>query len=217
MDTLYDVYLGNWPHYHHYAGEWVTIKIGKDPHKDVVITESDIELTPPIETETELICHFVMPQGDVHIDYEYRQRYQICPACRKNYEEGEDTCPYCKKELHEYAGEIKDCNDMISDGVLAWGVCVGRFVFKKYGKVVFAITDTPHVGPSDVTVCYQLSRDEYERLLSLSQPHSIPTPSVPSAVTNMFYTRFLCSESAYSKRTKFTLKDVDLSLCEDCE
>jgi len=212
-----DVYIGAWPYYHHYPGEHVTLKLKKTPHKEIVITETDIELGPSRETEEEVIYHLVMPDRDVHIDYDYRQIYQTCPACGKEYEQGEDVCPHCQTLLHEYAGEIKAWRDMISDGVLAWGVDVGRFVFEKYGKVVYALTDTPHVGPSDVTICYQISRAEYERLLAMSRPHAIPEPSVPAAITDQYHDRFLCSQSAYAIRYEFTLRNVDLSLCDDLD
>lgn len=208
-----DIYLGKWPHYHYYAGERVTLKLKKDPNKKLVITETDIELGSPTETEEELVYHFIMPDRDVHIDYDYQQIYNSCPACGQEYEQGENVCPHCEAPLHEYADEVKDWRDMTSDGVLAWGVIVGRFVFEKYGKVVYAITDTPHVGPSDVTVCYQISRADYEYLLAMSQPHRIPDHPVPSTITNKYYNNFLCSESAYAKRNEFTLRDVDQSLC----
>lgn len=126
-----------------------------------------------------------------------------------------------KTEIKEKI-EIKDetetmsCHDFIGDGVLAWGVDVGRFVFKKNGKVVYTLTDLPHVVASDVLFCYQISRVVYDFLIAKSLPHRIPKPPVPPSITNRYHNIFLCSESAYAKRNEFTLKDVDLSLCDDC-
>lgn len=214
-DTEHDVYLGNWPHYHHYAGELVTLKLNKDPNKNIVITETDIQLHKLVETEKTLAYRFVMPDRDVHIDYKYVQIFLKCSACGKEYEMGEDVCPHCQALLHEYASEVKSWRDMICDGVLAWGVEVGRFVFEKYGKIVYAITDTPHVGPSDVVVCYQISRADYEHLLAMSMQHAIPDPPVSPTITNKYHDVFLCSQSAYAKRYKFTLRDVDKSLLDE--
>lgn len=211
------IYLGAWPRHDYYAGDQVTLKLKKDANKELVITETDIELGPSTETDEEVLYHFVMPDRDVHIDYEYRQVYLTCPTCGKEYEKGNDVCPHCKALLHEYAGEIKSCHDLISDGVLAWGVNVGRFVFEKYGKVVYTITDMPHIGASDVMICYQITRADYESLLAKSLPHAIPRPPVPATIINQYFDRFLCSESAYAKRNKFTLREVDLSLCEDID
>jgi len=212
---LYRIYLGNWPHYRYYAGEHVTLKLKRDENMEIVITKTDIELGAPTETEEHVIYQFIMPERDVYLDYDYVQIYLTCPHCGKEYEKGENVCPHCQALFHEYAGEIKNWHDMVDDGVLAWGVQVGRFVFEKYGKVVYALTDTPHVGPSDVVVCYQLSRAEYDELLAMSESHRIPNPSVPSTLTDQYHTRFLCSQSAYAKRYDFTLQDVELELCDD--
>jgi len=215
MKEIRYIFLGQWPHHRYYAGDNATLKIAKSPNKELVITATDIELGEMTETPDAQFYRFVMPDRDVHIDYEYRQIYHQCPACGKEYEQGEDVCPHCQAPLHEYAGEIKSGHDMKCDGVLAWGVDVGRFVFEQYGKVVYAITDMPHVGASDVMICYQISRADYEHLLAMSRPHAIPNPPVPATITNQYYNHFLCSESAYAIRNEFTLRDVDLSLCDE--
>ncbi len=45
--------------------------------------------------------------------------------------------------------EEKKTSDFISDGVLAYGVEVGRFVFQNEHKTVYDVTDFPHIGGSD--------------------------------------------------------------------
>jgi len=212
----YDVYLGKWPHDHYPAGDIVELILKKTPYKKLVITETDIELgEPTAETKDGVNYRFVMPDRDVHIDYEYQQIYLKCPACGKEYALGENLCPHCQAPLHENAGEVKSWRDMLSDGILAWGVDVGRFVFEKYGKVVYALTDTPHVGASDVVMCYQISPIVYKRLLKMSKRGGIPQPPVSKALTDQYHDLFLCSQSAYAIRYEFTLRDVDLSLCDD--
>lgn len=215
MDEKRTVYIGTWPRGDHYPGERVTLKLEKVDNMEIVITETDIELGNPFHTAENQIYNFVMPDRDVHIDYDYEQIYISCPACGQEFEQGENVCPHCKVPLHEFADEIKTWHDMIDDGVLAWGVQVGRFVFEKYGKVVYAITETPHIGPSDVTVCYQISRADYDHLMAMSQPHSIPDPPIPSTITDKYHDIFLCSQSAYAKRYEFTLREVDMSLCDE--
>lgn len=102
-----------------------------------------------------------------------------------------------------------------SDGILAWGVEVGRYVFEKERRIVYIVTDTPHVGASDVTVVHQISKEDYVKLKELSQPRGIPEPPVPASVTDACHRVLLCSQSAYIPPLYFSLKDVDLSLTEE--
>ncbi len=113
--------------------------------------------------------------------------------------------------------EMKNCRDMITDGILAWGVEVGRFVFDEGKTTVYALTDTPHVGPSDVIVCCQISKADYLKLLSMSLPSGIPNPPVPESVTEPCRRNFLCSQSAYAERYEFSLEHVDMELVERTE
>lgn len=113
--------------------------------------------------------------------------------------------------------EMKKCRDMITDGILAWGVDVGRFIFEEAKTVVYAVTDTPHCGPSDVEVDYQISKEDYLKLKSMSRPHGIPDPPVPKEVVDACRARFLCSQSAYADRYEFTLEHVDMNLVERIE
>ena len=111
-----------------------------------------------------------------------------------------------------FAPEKKKTSDFIADGVLAYGVEVGRLLFRQAKKVVFALSELPHVGPSDVTMLYQISKADYDRLLAMSLPHAIPVPPVPAEVTDACRRNFLCGESAYCRRTSCSLADADLSL-----
>ena len=117
-------------------------------------------------------------------------------------------------ELFQNPQEKKRPDDMIRDGILAYGVTVGRFLFEKERKTVYAISDFPHIGASDVFMCYQISKTDYERLISMSRSDRIPAPEVSAEVTDACKRDFLCGESAYCKRNSFTLDDVDLSLTE---
>ncbi len=108
--------------------------------------------------------------------------------------------------------EKKKTSDFIADGVLAYGVEVGRLLFRQAKKVVYALSDLPHVGPSDVTMLYQISKKDYARLLAMSLPHAIPDPPVPAEVTDACRRGFLCGESAYCHRTSCSLADADPSL-----
>ncbi len=110
--------------------------------------------------------------------------------------------------------ESKKPRDFITDGVLAYGISVGRFKFQKERKTVYAISDFPHIGGSDVLMYYQISREDYEKLLKLSRPEQIPSPEVPGEITEACRKELLCGESAYCKRNAFTLGDADLSLTE---
>ncbi len=110
--------------------------------------------------------------------------------------------------------EKKKPKDLIQDGVLAYGVSIGKFVFEEEQKTVYAISDFPHIGASDVFMCYQISKADYDRLLPMSKPHGIPVPEVSSEISDACHRVFLCGESAYCKRNEFSLEDVDLSLTE---
>ena len=54
--------------------------------------------------------------------------------------------------------ESKNTNDFIADGNLAYGVMLGRFIFRDEMKVVYAVSDWLHVGPSDVCMMYYILR-----------------------------------------------------------
>ena len=110
--------------------------------------------------------------------------------------------------------ESKKPRDFISDGILAYGVSVGRFKFQKERKIVYAISDVPHIGGSDVWMYYQVSKEDYEKLLKLSQSEGIPDPEVSKDLTDACHKGFLCGESAYAVRNLFVLEDADLSLVE---
>ena len=110
--------------------------------------------------------------------------------------------------------EYKKVRDFISDGVLAYGVSVGRFKFQKERRVIYALSDFPHIGASDVLMYYQISKEDYEKLLKLSDPKKIPEPEVSGEIIEACRREFLCGESAYCKRNTFTLEDADLSLTE---
>lgn len=118
------------------------------------------------------------------------------------------------KIVEELKKRAKSPHDMITDGVLAYGVNLGRFVYEEEGYTVYVISDFPHIGPSDVFMVYQISKADYEKLLSLSCKGNVPQPSVSSAVTNECRKEFLCGESAYCERYYCALENVDLSLAE---
>jgi len=111
--------------------------------------------------------------------------------------------------------ETKSPHDFLCDGVLNYGVEVGRFVFKNTGKTVYAISDLPHIGASDVLMYYQISKLNYQRLLAISLPNHIPEPPIPASITEPCRHRFLCGESAYCKRNRFTIFQADSALTED--
>lgn len=118
----------------------------------------------------------------------------------------------CKTPVAGRYAVRKSTHDFISDGVLLYGVMVGRFIFKKEQKVVYAISDFPHIGPSDVLMIYQLSKSDYDMLLSKSLPHQIPEPHVSHSWAMSFRREFLCGDSAYCKRNRFSLDIADQSL-----
>lgn len=111
--------------------------------------------------------------------------------------------------------ETKTPADFLHDGVLNYGVIVGRFVFNNTRKIVYAVTDLLHIGPSDVMMIYQISKLNYQRLLGMSLPDRIPQPPIPTSVTEPCRRRFLCGESALCERNAFTILQADRSLVED--
>lgn len=114
------------------------------------------------------------------------------------------------KATHAVAREQKSPGDFITDGVLAYGVNVGRFLFNEGRIVVYAISDLPHIGASDAFMTYQITKDSYQLMLKMSEKHTIPSPAVPATITDSCRIDFLCGESAYCKRNTFTLEDVDM-------
>lgn len=112
------------------------------------------------------------------------------------------------------AREEKNPSDMITDGVLAYGVDVGRFLFNEGRIIVYAISDLPHIGASDSFMTYQITKDSYQLLLKMSEKNAIPQPAVPATITDPCRLGFLCGESAYCKRNTFTLEDVDMNNVE---
>ena len=110
--------------------------------------------------------------------------------------------------------ETRKTYDFLTDGILAYGICIGRFFFKKSHRVVYAISDFPHIAGSDVYMYYQISKEDYEKLLELSHPDRIPDLPMPPETAEAFRRGFLCGESRYCLRSKFTLEDVDMSLTE---
>ncbi len=118
---------------------------------------------------------------------------------------------FVTRATHSVAREEKKPSDMITDGVLAYGVIVGRFLFDRGRIVVYAISDLPHIGASDVLMTYQITKDSYQLLLKMSEKNAIPQPAVPATFTDPCRMEFLCGESAYCKRNTFTLDDVDMN------
>ncbi len=114
------------------------------------------------------------------------------------------------KMTNTVAREEKNPSDMITDGVLAYGVNVGRYLFNEGRIVVYATPDLPPIGASEVFMTYQITKDSYQLLLKLSEKNRIPSPAVPATVTDPCRIGFLCGESAYCKRYDFTLEDVDM-------
>ncbi len=110
--------------------------------------------------------------------------------------------------------ETKSPHDFLCDGVLNYGVDVGRFVFNQTKKTVYAISDLPHIGASDVMMFYQISKLNYQRLLAMSLPDRIPEPPIPASVTEPCRRRFLCGESAYCERNTFTVFQAESALVE---
>lgn len=122
----------------------------------------------------------------------------------------------CRPEKFE-PGEIeipeaKTPYDMECDGILAYGVDVGRFVFHKENLTIYVIRDLQHIGPSDVSMVYQISKEDYDRLRKASAKEAPKDISVSQSMIDACKKGFLCGESAYCKRYQCTLADVDMSL-----
>lgn len=111
--------------------------------------------------------------------------------------------------------ETRSPRDFLCDGVLNYGVEVGRFVFKDTGKTVYAVSERLHIGASDVMMYYQISPLNYQRLLAMSLPDRIPEPLVPLSAAMACRQRFLCGESAHCRRNEFTVFQADSTLIED--
>lgn len=130
----------------------------------------------------------------------------------------EAALEYDKKECNfTYAAELsrmeKKCpSDFIDDGVLEYGVTVGRFIFDDENITVYAVSDLPHIGPSDVLTLYQISPADYKRLLKLSSPDRIPDKPVSKSIISSCRRGFLCGESIYQQRYYFRLCNVDKAL-----
>ena len=120
------------------------------------------------------------------------------------------------KNVDDMTKEKKKTVDFIADGVLSYGTEVGRIIFEENRTVIYALSDLTHIAASDSTMLYQISKEDYDRLLALSRPDSIPDPPVSSQVSDGCRRTFLCGESVHCKRNGFTLEDVDLSLTEYC-
>lgn len=110
--------------------------------------------------------------------------------------------------------ETKGPFDLITDGILAYGVDVVRFIFEESRTIVYAISDLPHITASDCVMTYQISKSDYDKLLAMSIPSGVPNPPVPSVITKACRRCFLCGQSAYCERYKFTLEDADETLTE---
>lgn len=113
--------------------------------------------------------------------------------------------------------EMKCPRDFIRDGVLNYGIDVGRFVFKNTHKTVYAVATLLHVTASDVMMFYQISKLDYYRLLGMSLPSQIPDPPIPLSIVAPCRRRFLCGESAYCKRYAFSIFHAELALTEDTD
>ena len=112
------------------------------------------------------------------------------------------------------SAEKKKPSDYVSDGVLAYGMEIGRLIFRQAKVVIYTLSDLPHIGGSDVLMLYQISKVDYDWLLSMSLPHAIPDPPVPYDVICACRRGFLCGESACCIRTSCSLTDADISLAE---
>ena len=61
-----------------------------------------------------------------------------------------------------------------------------------------------HIGPSDVYMIYQISKEDYEMLLSKN--------IFDKEELDKLNKHFLCGESSYCKRNKFSIKDINKNL-----
>lgn len=113
--------------------------------------------------------------------------------------------------------ETKSHTDFICDGVLNYDNLVGRFEFNNTGKTVYANAVMMHIGPSDVMMCYQISKLNYKRLCDMSMPHRVPDPRVPNSLIEECRRRFLCGESEHCSRYEFTVFEAERVLLDDTE
>ncbi len=118
------------------------------------------------------------------------------------------------KHIIKLMKETLKTKDFISDGMLNYGVMVGRYVFESERITVYALSAFPHIGGSDVMMTYQISKQDYYDLLDKSVKHGLPTFPVSNEITDKYHAFFLCGESAYCKRNEFTLDDTDRELAE---
>ena len=105
-------------------------------------------------------------------------------------------------------------SDFIIDGILNYGLTIGRFVFEEERKIVYALNELMHIGGSDVMMIFQVSKNDYADLLNRSSTNGLPDFPVPYEMTEKYHDIFLCGESAYCKRNSFTLNDADPKLME---
>ena len=117
-------------------------------------------------------------------------------------------------ELEELKPETKKPTDCLTDGVLDYGVEVGRYIFEKSGRVVYVIARLEHITASDALMVYQISPSDYRRLLALSLPNHMPAQPVKAEIIEKCLQKFLCGQSAYCLRNECTLEDADLSLTD---
>ena len=103
---------------------------------------------------------------------------------------------------------MKKVKDFITDGILSYGVSIGRFIFEKENITVYAITDLMHIGNSDAYMIYQITKQDYEKLLPRSKKNEIPILEVSKEETDKVHCEFLCGESVYCKRNSFSLKNI---------
>jgi len=106
--------------------------------------------------------------------------------------------------------EIKDSNDFIGDGVLSYGVRIGRFEF--LSQTIYAISNIIHAR-TDCNLYWLLSKAEYEDLKLLSKTKLTEFESIPKGINEFLYdkyfnNKFLCGETIYCERATFSLNDV---------
>lgn len=111
--------------------------------------------------------------------------------------------------------EEKRPADLLSDGALAYGTVLGRFVFEEERRIVYAVSELMHIAGADVSMVYQISKQDYLRLKEMSAVDQLPEIEVPIETIEECHCNFLCGESAYCIRNRCTLEDTDLSLTEE--
>ena len=111
--------------------------------------------------------------------------------------------------------EEKRPADLISDSVLAYGTILGRFIFEEDRRIVYAVSELMHIAGADVSMIYQISKEDYLRLKEMSAADQLPEIEVSKETIEKCKHVFLCGESAYCIRNRCTLEDADLSLTEE--